>query len=516
MDNLVCGPDASCFHVSSLFYHIINACLVFLFCLLIFQQKIVPAFFAALVFAVHPMNVEVVSWISARNHLVSTLFQLLSLISYYKFLTSRPAAPVRRNWFVSTYVFFVFAILSKSLAIIEPAVLLAMDWFSGRKDWRKALSEKILFVPPILAIVWATLHFRVITETPVPEVFVMTVWERILWGVRGVLFYVSRTFFPRDLTAYYDIHFVSVDGLDYLIFGALCAFMYWRRGDRVVRFGCLFFFLELLLVLKAVVPFGEYSIFNDRYNYLPMVGLLFCILSAPLAGGLTKRMAAVAFLLLTAGAGVVAEKQTHIWRNAESLWSDVIAKFPSTAMAHNNLCGYYVEGGEYAKGKIFCLKALEDRPDLAFPYYNLGVIADQEGQLAAALDFYRKAIQLRPVYPHAFNNFGSDYNILKKDRVTALQYFEKAIETGADFPEAYYNCSLIKYETGDPAGAKRALGTLVERWPNFVRAQILWARILVENGRPAEAVDHLRKAAQSTDEKLSQVAKEALQALHAE
>lgn len=379
------------------------------------------SFAAALLFAIHPMNVEVVSWISARNHLVGTFFQLLSMIFYLQFLKTE-----RRRWQILSFIFFLLALLSKSGTFITPLLFVTVDLLvkkSTNSSWRESrfwldqLKGKFIYLIPATAIVLITLGFRGTTEAPVPEIFQMPFGERMAWALKGLIFYISRGLVPRHLSAYYDIRQVNVDFWDWGLASIFLFVCIHHRHNRFVPFAFLWFLIPTLPILK-LIPFGEYSIFNDRYFYLSGMGLFMIIFSVvtmyterlwakitevkpPFTAAmapqhktnstpnqLRKRQTRVHFsqyhspwpaigvqLCLLCGLyfyyAPQAQQRTSTWKDGETLWRDVLKTYPGTSMAWNNLGRIYLERGDLNLAKDAFESALKDRPGLALAYYNL-------------------------------------------------------------------------------------------------------------------------------------------------
>jgi tetratricopeptide (TPR) repeat protein len=236
--------------------------------------------------------------------------------------------------------------------------------------------------------------------------------------------------------------------------------------------GFIFFIINILPALK-IIPFGEYSIFNDRYTYFSSVGLFMTFFAGILFND--KKIKWIKILVggilvsATISYSFLAKQRVAVWTNSEKMWLDVLNVYPKTSMALNNLGRVYLERNELELARIQFLKALEDRPDLALAYYNLGLVAKGQNDIKAALEYYHHAIALKPNYPEAFNNLGS----LQSNLTEAVFSFRQAILIGADFPEVYYNLSLTYYRLKQYKEALLVLNIMHKKWPHENRGQRL-------------------------------------------
>ena len=490
LDHKLCQSSSFCFHMNSFLLHTSNSILIFMLIIMLLDSSfffilknksennvLSIAFLTSLIFTLHPMNVEAIAWISALNHPLGALFQILSLITYIQYLKIN-----KSKWYFLTYLFFILAIFSKSGAIILPLLFLGLDYLSCKnllttkldfkKKWQKKIIEKFFFIPPVLFVFWLTTLSRKIIDGPTPEIFLMSLYERLRWASQGIVFYISHIIVPRNLSAYYDIRQVSIDYFDWILSLLFIYFIYLKRKNPLVTVGFIFFIINILPALK-IIPFGEYSIFNDRYTYFSSVGLFMTFFAGILFND--KKIKWIKILVggilvsATISYSFLAKQRVAVWTNSEKMWLDVLNVYPKTSMALNNLGRVYLERNELELARIQFLKALEDRPDLALAYYNLGLVAKGQNDIKAALEYYHHAIALKPNYPEAFNNLGS----LQSNLTEAVFSFRQAILIGADFPEVYYNLSLTYYRLKQYKEALLVLNIMHKKWPHENRGQRL-------------------------------------------
>jgi len=508
LDRALGGGGPFWFHFTSLLLHLAATALVYSIALRLPNGRPGPALAVAALFGLHPLGVEAVAWTSARNYPLAAVFGLGAVVCYLRHLEHPDGS---RRWFLAGFGLFCAAMLCRAAMLTLPLLLLGLDWIARRRDWKRLVLEKALFLVPIVPMSWATLHARAVMEGPVPEIFTMDLPHRLLWGIKGAAFYASRTLFPRDLSAYYDIRLVSPDAVDWALAAAaviVCLLPIARGQTRSTRvLGGLLFLAALAPVLKAV-PFGEYSVFNDRYAYFTMIGLLVAVVTLAADHPLLERPAARwPVLAVTVAAclalGLAARQRVRVWHDSEALWSDVIAKYPRTSMAHNNLGRFYLErgsAGDMDKARTHFLAALEDRPNLAMAHYNLGLVAQRTNDPAAASAFFRKAIEARPAYPEAWNNLGTVFRARNGDPATAAQMFRNAIAAGGAFPEAWYNMGVALVDAGKKDEGVQAMRALLEQWPGFHRADLYLAMLDLKQGDSEKAAARLERATRDPSE----------------
>ncbi|HET9826142.1 MAG TPA: hypothetical protein VFP87_12470, partial [Chitinophagaceae bacterium] len=262
------GTDPSSYLVFNLLLHLINTALVFYLVWVLSNRKMWVAFLTALIFGIHPLHVESVAWVSERKDVLYTLFFLLSLLQYWKFLQTGKSV---RLWFC----FFLFAVslLSKPAAIVLPLVLLLLDYWKGREINLRLFLEKIPFF--ILALIFAIITVKIQSAKAIAGLNLYPLWTRPLFATYVLMIYLVRFLIPYPLSAFHP--YPRPDHLGWAVWAspvlilALIAFIWLKRKNKVVLFGFLFFVVNLLLVLQ-VVSIGT-TIVSERYTYVPYIGI---------------------------------------------------------------------------------------------------------------------------------------------------------------------------------------------------------------------------------------------------
>lgn len=463
------------YHVNNFLLHVINAALVFIFIkALTHKQNSIP-FFVALIFALHPMHVESVAWISERKDLLYTLFFLLSLIFYLRYIDSQ-----QKPWrfLVLSLVLFFSSLMSKSAAVTLAPVLFLLDFYRNRKWSIMLLVDKIPFF--VLSFIFGILAIRS-QQTAIQDLTPMLSFiERILIAMFALFTYIYKLLLPVNLSAMYAYPIKMNDQLPMiyyimpLIFAAI-AFILWRlRKFKIVVFGFLFFLFNIGLVLQ-LVPVGG-VILSERYTYVPYIGLIL-ILVWPLTSPKKNFVSVYTTILLLHSItfGVLSFDRIKYWKNGDILFSDVIQKYPLLPYAYNNRGFLYWD--------YYALKVYNENP------------TQKDTYVQKAYRDFSTAIQLDPSYVEAYSNRAvllyntgrieeslSDFNIvlaLDSSNADALIGRANTLSTLKRFDE-----SLEDYTA------------YLQLKPNDERALVWRGTALTNTGNFKLALDDLRKAAQ--------------------
>lgn len=360
-DHALWGLDPRGFHLTNVLLHAFNACALYAVIRKI-TGKAAVGFVAALLFAVHPLNVENVAWVTERKTLLVTLFVSLSLLSYLRFRERRsPAA------YVLCLVFFIIALLSKPIVVTFPLLLLAYEFYLRREDrvWLPVLPLFVLSGVAAAGTVLAHIGSRSIAAgTFTYDVLFGVVYPTMLpvyWK------YVGLIIWPFNLSGYYDTtqyHSFVQPYVAISLFGwVLCFLAVFLKGSDRVRFWFLWFWIWLLPV-SNLVPIPVY--YADRYMYLPAIA--FFVLVGEAAAGVRGRAVLKSILVYGVVAaivvyyGAVAFDRLGVWRNQVAFWEDTAIKSPNLYKSRMNLGFAYEMAGEYPGAEREYLAAIAIDP----------------------------------------------------------------------------------------------------------------------------------------------------------
>ena len=498
------------YHFVNLLLHIANSLLLWR---LLMRLKIPGALLAAGIFALHPVHVESVAWITERKNVLMAFFFLLTLLAWVEFLDAPPDK--RRRFYGLAVLFFSLALFSKATACTLPAALFLILWLQKRTINRERLIQIAPFVllgllMGLLVTWWERYH----QGTSGAE-FAFGLPERLLIASRAVWFYAGKLIWPAKLTFSYPRW--SITPNDPLAYGWLVgllvvAAVIWfgrRRLGRGPEVAVVFFVATLSPLLGFLMLFTfRYSFVADHYQYVASIGLiaLFAASLSTLASKfrsnwlLESASAAVLFFIL----GGLTWQQAKIYRNIETVWIDTLAKNPNSWLAHNNLGAELLRAGkvddaiahfqtslaikpDHAEAEnnlgnallrktrtdeaiAHYRKALEIKPDYASPYVNLGNISLRKGELTQSIAHYAKALELRPDLAEAHNNLGYALSTQGKTE-EALTHYQKAVALKRDYAEAHYNLADALAKLGRRDEARAHLKEALRIKPDYAEAK---------------------------------------------
>lgn len=501
------GMRASGFHLTNLFLHITNGMLLYLLVFRICGRR-AWAFPAAAVFLLHPVQVESVAWLSQRKNLLAMCFFLFSLLSYHIHQQRIPGCTAR--YYVLSIVCFCIALLSKSVAVILPFVLLLLDLCCESSPRRKGLwLDKLPFLSAAAAMAGLTVIFQspeigggradFQAGSPLATFFTMqTVLVRYLWMLLWPL-NLSPLYLPQ-IKPHIDIEVA----LALLFVAALTvAGIILLRSNRRLFFGYALFFIGLLPV-SQIVPLV--TLMNDRYLYFPLLG------GSWLIGGLIchivdmttswqRRIAISTCAVLMAGFALVSFQRAAVWKNSVTLWNDAVPKLPDSFVvraalaeaqlnagmrtealrtysdvisllsdavdpilerkALNNSAALYMDNGQLDVALPLLRRLVARYPNYPPGFINLGNSQFMARNLSAAEQAYRTALILEPGNTMALMMLGNIYLDTGRIDSTRELYFQ-ALANGGNGPDLQYNLACLEAKTGHNSAALQHLGEALQ------------------------------------------------------
>lgn len=412
IEKLIFGLESpGWFHLNNILLHLICTVLVFRIALAL-NLEFLPAAFCALIFAIQPMRVESVAWISERKDVLMGTFYFLALYLYIKVV--KQSLPKRGMLII--LISFLLALLSKIQAVALPLAMLLVDYYFDREISVRLIFEKWLFFLLSLITGLVGLYFLKVDGGLGSNTF-FSFSERLFIGAYSYVVYIVKSLVPYRLVPVYPypsslswLFYASV--VPVLIILALVAYSY-IKGKKTFVFGVLFFTFNIMFVLQ-ILGAGQ-GFIADRFTYVAYFGLFFIyayLLQRALAKYLQYRMtiyAAIALLIVVYG--TMTFQQNRIWKNGETLWTHVLTYYPETSLAWENRAGYYADERlteEALRDYAMAMTLQPNKADLYYSRANVYYNADQPG---LAVQDYSRAIQLAP---------GTSEYLLKR----GITYFE--------------------------------------------------------------------------------------------
>ncbi|MGA9777589.1 MAG: tetratricopeptide repeat protein [Verrucomicrobiia bacterium] len=485
-------------------YHLINILLHALSALLLWKVlrrlQVPGAFLAVAIFALHPICVESVAWISEIKNTLSGAFYLGAALIYLRFDRTR-------NWKIYFLAFglFLLGLMSKTVIATLPAALLVVFWWQHRKlAWKRDVLPLIPFfaLGIIAGLFTAWMEWKFVGARGSGYGF--SIIDRLLIAGRAIWFYLGKLVWPVNLTFIYPRWQVSqAVWWQYLfpITALLVSVVLWllSRRTRAPLAAWLFFVGTLFPALGFfnVYPF-RYSFVADHFQYLATIGPITLAAAGivQLFRSLTNQrqfLEPIVCGTLLLVLGVLTWRQTGMYTGVETLWRTTIARNPDCWLANNNLGDYLYKEGRIQEAIEHYQKAIQINPNFSESQNNLGVALAAEGRFDEAIENYHKAIQINPNFSAALNNLGLAL-AARGQLDDAIENYHKAIRISPNYAEALDNLGAaltVKGRFDEALGYYRQALAID---PNFAEAQNNFGILLAKQGQITEAIEHYQKA----------------------
>ncbi|MDD5680353.1 MAG: tetratricopeptide repeat protein [Candidatus Omnitrophica bacterium] len=474
------------YHLINILLHIFTAlCIYWLICLL-FGNKIL-SLITAVFFVSHPVQVDVVAYISERGNLLAMLFALLSFIFYIKLLHKN-----KITFYVITALSYLLAILSKENSLILPFLLLLYHYaFRKKIRYSKFLPFLLIAFAYILSRI-TILRFAPFYIYPITAVF-----SRIAGFFVAITNYIRLLIFPFGLHMEYgDKLFRLTDPKAFL--GAAIAFLsiYYafkkRKTNPLIFFSICWFFLALLPV-SNIYPIGAYM--AEHNLYVPSMGF-FLILAYGLSNLLKfedlRIISIAAIAVLTIFYSFLTIVQTNYWKNPITFYERTLRYNPDSARVNNNLGNMYNNMGNHEKAFQLYKKAIQIDPNFVDVYFNIGKAYESIGMREEAIKSFARAIELNPEHWSAYNELGLMCNESNKNE-EAIRLFERAIEANPRYAQPYINLGMLYAKIGKKEDAVRLYEMAIQLNPYIGDSYYNLANLYLKYGEKGKAEQLYRK-----------------------
>lgn len=509
IEHALWGLNTTGYHWLNLLLHIANALLVWL---VLARLKVPGAWLGGAIFALHPVQVESVAWITERKNVLMGFFFLLTLLAWIPFVDGR----TKRRWVLYglALILYVLALSAKTTACTLPAALFLILWLQKKPiSWERIFQIVPFFVLGIamggLAIWWERYH-----QGTSRAVFTfLNPLERVLVASRAVWFYLSKLIWPSSLTFIYprwDIAPTHLLNYTWLLAAALaCGAIYFLRRyvGRSVEVAAAFYVATLSPVLGFIMLYTfRYTFVADHYQYLACIGPI-ALVSAGLVN-LADRFKRSRTLILASGLCIVALLAILTWRqagmygNIETLWRTTLARNPGCWMAHNNLGIVLFGKGELDDAIEHYRTTLQMQPTFWDADYNLGTALLGKGQVDEAILYCDRAVAMQPNDPDSQVSLANAL-LQKKQLDDAIVHYEKAVAIRPDYFLARYGLGHALLEKGELDAAIGHSRAALSIQPNNADCRTVLAIALDEKGQSAEAIQQYAKALEISPQSVS-------------
>ncbi|HWL16178.1 MAG TPA: tetratricopeptide repeat protein [Opitutus sp.] len=496
LEHRIWGDAPLGYHLINVLWHATSACL---FVTLLRRLAVPGALLAGFVFVLHPVAVESVAWISEQKNTLSLVFYLAAALAWLRFETDRRP----RRYAVAT-LWFVAALLTKSVTATLPAALLVIAWWRrGRLSWRADVRPLLPWFVLGAAAGLFTAWFERVGIGAQGADFGLDAVERVLLAGRVVWFYLGKLVWPVGLAFFYPRWTIDASVGWQLLFplaalAAIALAVAWSRRHRGPLAALLLFGGTLFPVLGFVnvYPF-VFSYVADHFQYhasLAMIALFAASVKLGYARLPWPRWSgpalAAAVLLVLAG---LTWRQSGTYRNGFALYEATLARNPASWVAHLNLGIALDDAGRTAEALPHLLRANELKPDFPETLNSFGNVLNRLGRAAEARPLLERAIQLQPRFANAHNTLGVTLMALR-DAAAGEAAFRRALELEPGLTVARVNLGWALANSGRVAEARALLEEARREQPDNAEAEFKLGLVYAMSQRLGDAASHVRRA----------------------
>ncbi|MBC2717968.1 MAG: tetratricopeptide repeat protein [Desulfobacteraceae bacterium] len=508
LDYELFGLNAGMHHVTSLGFHIANVLLLFLV-LHLMTGMIFQSAFVAAVFAVHPINVDSVAWIAERKNVLSTMFWMLTMLSYFYYTK----APCIYRYFL-IIVTMAAGLMAKPMLVTLPFVFLLLDFWPLHRVELSEVKTSILNIKkipfshnivvkligekiPLLALSLLTFIFSSLSLHKSRE-FISTDSVPMALRISNIpisyVKYMVKLIWPRDMAIFYPfpetIPFWQVISAGLILIIITIGVILLIKKSPYLIVGWLWY-LGTLFPVIGLIQGGRWPEMAERWMYVPEIGLLIIISWGGAA--LLSKIPQPGRVITTLGAVIItalilnARTQAAYWQNSMTLFEHNLKVTPNNSVAHNNIGTELNRQGRPDEAIHHFLQALRIKPDHDGAHYNTGISLDKLGRTDEAIEHYRQALKINPGNLDALYSIGVDLD--KQGRTNeAIGYYLRAIRINPDFDKAHNNIGNALDKLGRTDEAVGHYLQAIRINPDFENAYYNLGNALEKTGRTDEAI----------------------------
>ena len=485
-------------HIENVIWHTLNTLLVWQLLRKRRAESGKPArrteFAAVLVaalFALHPLHVESVAWVSERKDLLSAFFGLLAIGAYLRNVARPSMASM-----LSVAGLQTLSLLCKPMLVTLPALLLILDYWPLRRwlrlHWRNLVVEKW----PLIAVSLVFSLIAVVTQQSagtLQTVEQMPLDLRLANALYSYLVYIAQAYGPANLACFYPLRRsgfpLDMPAIGIILYGAFLVYgtrFIWQLRRRLpfAWAGWLWYIISLLPVI-GFVQIG-WQAHADRYTYLPLLGLFTTV-----AYGLTtfsrrskrtRRFWGLVSLAAVVMLAILARRQVQTWRDSETLFTHCLTVTGEQSLAHFNLGLHLAGQRRWAEAETHYRSAIRLQPNYPRAHNNLGVMLKEQGREAEALDAFQVAVDQQPDYFEARMNLGQALEA-RGDASKAIVHFSQAVELRPDDMPAQIALGRALANAGNATAAESRLRAALQQSPAHAEAKFYLALVVIQLGR---------------------------------
>jgi tetratricopeptide (TPR) repeat protein len=509
------GTNTVGYHLSNLILHVVDALLIWL----VLKRLSVPwPWLAALLFAVHPINVESVAWISQRKNLLALLFFLISILWWLRVQAQTDAAATDKaknrwpsalystifnRWYALSLLAFLLAMLSKGSVAILPLILLLIVWWQrDRITWSDIVASVPFFVVSLI-LTKVDIWFQAHDSGIIREVSFL---QRLLGAGAVIWFYLGKALVPVDLAFIYPQW--QIDPNNFLWWLPLLAsivvtlLLFWKRNSQRARWvrplfvAWLYFCICLFPVMGfADVGYMRHSLVSDHYVHIALISVVAIVASTccqtykMLPSHAVRQIVPIGASLVVLIFAWLTWQQSGLYANALTLYTDTIKKNPTSWLVQTNYGLELSRAGKPLEAIPYFQEAFRLNPICAVAQFHWGNALVDLGRVPESLEHYREALKIVPDYALAHHRFGVALQYLGQTD-EAEQEYRAALETDPDNPQIHNSLGVLLGKRQQYLQAIEQFQQAVNTMPEYLLARVNLASVYAAAGRYQEAIDY--------------------------
>jgi tetratricopeptide (TPR) repeat protein len=506
--------DPKVFHSANILFHILSALVVFAIVRTLIRHDW-AACTGALLFALHPIQVESVAWITGMKDILSGFLSLVALWQYllHSLAKASPATPLNDKrkrakpsrggaiqpeagalyHYAAATAAFILAMLAKPSAAVTPVIAIVLDWMVVGRSVKDSARSLLLWLI-------AALPFIIATKLVQPESdldFITPLWARPFVAADAIAFYLYKTFIPLRLAPDYGrLPELVIEGrwsyFTWVVPVAVGILLYCAKGRRWWLASGAIFVIGILPV-SGLLPFSfqNTSTVADRYVYLSMLGP--ALAASWLVSQGRRRLVAIATALVILSLGIASAVQARHWHDDQELFGYALKLNPGSWVAYYSLGRSLAKKGETDKAIASFREAARLKPEFTNAHFSLAGLQTHKGQYDEAIAAYRQSLSIAPNFLDARLGLGHTL-ILRGDLSGAVEEFSQALKIDPNRADIYFNLANLQARIGHLAEAAESLNRALRIKPDFAVAHNSLGRILAAQGDLIRATDHFREA----------------------
>ncbi len=506
LDKTLFGLDATYFHATNLFFHLLSSILLFVV-LRQMTRSLWQSAFVAFVFALHPLHVESVAWISERKDVLAGFFMMLTLGAYVLYHQSS-----QKKYYFLTIALFTLGLMAKPMLVTLPFVLLLLDYWplnrmilnnmrlkSEKKRPTLTLQQCLVEKVPLIALSLASSVVTFLAQQRGEAMKMgdsLPIQERVINGIISYAQYIGKTILPIDLAIFYP-HPGSQFSPGLLVGASILlsviTIIVWKnKTQRPFLLVGWLWFLGTLIPMIGFVQVGMQGM-ADRYMYMPIIGLAFMLawgIPSFITSWKHRRSLFIgAFTFVIVGMMFGTYTQVVHWKNSKALMEHALAVTSGNYFAHYCLGLDLADSGKTEEAILHFREALRIKPTFPLTYNNLGAALSRKGKYDEAISNFRESISIMPLHAPTYNNFG--VTLAQQGKLDeAATHWTRAVELDPEFADAHANLGRLFFLQGKMMEAMRSFETALRFDANHVNAHFNYGNLLEKTGKVNEAKFH--------------------------